>query len=132
MKEPGLLTVIVSPTNDISGMIYSGDSYSECDQVIYVSSGEEAIQVCMERSDIGLVILPPDLRGINGFETVSKLRETQPSLPVIMLSSRITLSALRLATHVGCNEIMEVPLHIDELSALCRKYLKKNENAVIT
>ena len=132
MKDPGLYTMIISPANDISGMIYTGDSFSECDQIIHVSSGEEAIQACIERSDIGLVILPPDLRGINGFETVSKLRETQPSLPVIMLSSRITLSALRLATHVGCNEIMEVPLHIDELSALYRKYLKKNENAVIT
>ena len=75
-----------------------------------------------------MVILRPELSGLNGFETAARIRQTRPDIIMIMIAEILNMSALRLATLVGCNEIIRQPLSIYELNALCRKYMKKEQD----
>ena len=66
-------------------------------QALTAASGEQALQQCA-KSEVNLVLL--DIRmenGMDGVETLVKLRELYPTLNVVMMSgaSRISRSLLR-------------------------------------
>ncbi len=55
--------------------------------VIPAASGEEAVAIFTDRSDgIRLVISDLSMPGIDGWETLVKLREIRPDIPVILMS----------------------------------------------
>ena len=56
-------------------------------EVAMAASGEEALAVLDEDDNIDLVILDIMLPGISGIDTLRALRISNPSLPVIIISS---------------------------------------------
>jgi len=93
-------------------------------------SGEEAIGICAVNQLVRLVLLRPELSGINGFETAAKIRETDLGIAIVMIAVNLSMSALRLATLVGCNEIIRQPVSSSELNALCKRYFKGLDSGV--
>ena len=64
-------------------------------EVVTVSNGTDAIDLCQERLQGGaaagmrnfdLVLLDEQMPGISGLETLQRLKEIQPSLPVVMVT----------------------------------------------
>lgn len=93
--------------------------------ILNARSGEEAISICKMNQTISLVLLRPELNGLNGFDTAAKIRKTRPGITIIMIANNLNLSALRLATLVGCNEIISQPVSAYEIMALCSRYVKE-------
>ncbi len=54
-------------------------------RVIHVTSGEEAV-LWVGANDCSVCLLDYDLPGIDGLETLARIRQRKPNLPVIMLS----------------------------------------------
>ena len=54
-------------------------------EVVTVSNGTDAIDQCKERS-FDLVLLDEQMPGLSGLETLQKMKELQPSLPVVMVT----------------------------------------------
>lgn len=88
-------------------------------------SGEEAISICKMNRSVSLVLLRPELNGLNGFDTAARIRQVRPKITIIMIARNLSLSALRLATLVGCDEIISQPVSSYEIMALCRRYVKE-------
>ena len=54
-------------------------------EVVTVSNGTDAIDQCRERN-FDLVLLDEQMPGLSGLETLQKMKELQPSLPVVMVT----------------------------------------------
>ena len=54
-------------------------------EVVTVSNGTDAIDQCRERN-FDLVLLDEQMPGLSGLETLQKIKEIQPSLPVVMVT----------------------------------------------
>ena len=54
-------------------------------EVVTVSNGTDAIDQCRERN-FDLVLLDEQMPGLSGLETLQKIKEFQPSLPVVMVT----------------------------------------------
>lgn len=91
--------------------------------ILIATSGEEAFQFCQEHSEIELILVGIDLPGRNGIETIRYIRQTNETVPVILLSQYVTLDSLRLANGIGCNEILQTPLNRGALDAIVTKYI---------
>jgi two-component system KDP operon response regulator KdpE len=97
-------------------------------QVITANSGEKCLEVLEdERPD--LIILDLMMPGIDGFETLRRLRQIAP-IPVIMLTARTADSDKLRGLQSGADDYMTKPFNPDELSARVTAVLRRSTGAI--
>ncbi len=80
--------------------------------VSVAQDGEEAIRAVKEtRPDV--VLLDIWMPGLDGLETLSRLKEIDPTLPVIMISGHATIATAVKATRMGAQDFIEKPLDLE-------------------
>ncbi len=83
-----------------------------------VDSGQAAIDICRERAgEIGLVMLDLQLPGISGVETLLRLTEMQPHLPVVLCHGGSD-DLLSPATRNLLSGVLRKPFQVDQLESL--------------
>jgi len=97
-------------------------------------SGEAALQV-LEREQVDLVLMDVWMPGIDGIETLRRIKEQNPFLPVIMISGHGTIDTAVQATKMGAYDFIEKPPGYDKIvlsikNALHLSQLEK-ENAIL-
>ncbi len=83
-------------------------------QALCASSGEEALQV-IEQEQVDLVLMDVWMPGIDGIETLKRIKETTPHLPVIMISGHGTIDTAVQATKIGAYDFIEKPPGYDKI-----------------
>ena len=83
-------------------------------QSLCASSGEEALQV-IEQEQVDLVLMDVWMPGIDGIETLKRIKETSPHLPVIMISGHGTIDTAVQATKMGAYDFIEKPPGYDKI-----------------
>jgi len=86
---------------------------------------------CIERADVALTRLlenPPDvlvtdirMPGIDGLDLMSRVRETHPDLPVIVMTAHSDLDSAVASYQGGAFEYLPKPFDVDEALALVRR-----------
>ena len=93
-------------------------------QVMLAKSGEEAVNIYQEHKDaIDIIILDMIMPGIGGGETYDRLKEINSNVKVL-LSSGCSVDGM--ATEIlkrGCNQFIQKPFNIKELSQKIRDVL---------
>ncbi len=99
------------------------------------SSGEEAVEVCTaEAVDLVLldIIMPG---GMNGIETLKKLRQTQPDLNVVMMSAQQDIETAVKAMELGARNYLVKPKSVSEILQTVNPFLElsrlSRENEVL-
>jgi DNA-binding NtrC family response regulator len=85
-------------------------------QVCEAASGEEALAT-LERQPPDMVLLDVRLPGINGIETLAKIRETEEKLPVLLITAFADLRQAVAAMKCGADDYLAKPVDLDELKA---------------
>jgi len=88
------------------------------------SSGEEAIRLAKE-SPPDIVILDIWLSGIDGIQTLKKLREDNANLLVIVISGHASIELAVKATRMGAYDILEKPLSMEKVLLTVERALEK-------
>src|SRR2546428_8123460 len=87
-----------------------------------VSSGEECLKK-IEQDLYDLVLLDIWLPGIDGLETLRRLREISPRTHVIMISGHATIATAVSATKLGAYDFIEKPLSLEHTLLTARNAL---------
>jgi len=95
------------------------------------ATGEEAV-ARFRRHAVDCVLLDIWMPGIDGLETLARLRGMDADVPVIMMSGHATIDTAVKATRQGAFDFLEKPLSSDRLLILVRNAVEKrrlaNEN----
>jgi DNA-binding NtrC family response regulator len=84
--------------------------------VVSVTTADEAMQrITVESFDA--VVMDFMMPGVDGFDTLRKLKEDRPELQVILLSGYATIEKSVEAIKLGALDFMEKPADIDKLTA---------------
>ena len=95
--------------------------------VMTASSGEEAIKIYAEKTDIiDIIVLDMIMPGIGGKETYRRLREINPNVRVLLASGYAVDGKGREIMDAGCNAYIQKPFKVEQLSILIRD-LMENE-----
>lgn len=98
------------------------------------SGGTEAIEIAAEWHP-HLVFLDVKMAGIDGIETLKRLREREPGAVVVMISGHATIQNAVEATQLGAYDILEKPLDTDRILVTLRNALGRidltEENAAL-
>ena len=54
-------------------------------EVVEATNGQDAIDICQER-DVDLIFLDENMPGLTGLETLSRIKELNASMPVVMVT----------------------------------------------
>ncbi|MDZ7337611.1 MAG: response regulator, partial [candidate division KSB1 bacterium] len=87
-------------------------------------SGEACLQTVREDPP-DLILLDIQMPGIDGLETLERLRQIEPNIPVVMMSAHGTIERAVRSMKLGAHDFIEKPFASDRL-------LVTVENALIT
>jgi two-component system, NtrC family, nitrogen regulation response regulator NtrX len=99
-----------------------------------VASGEDALRA-VERRAYGCVLLDVWLKGIDGLETLARLKEAGADCAVVMISGHGTVETAVRATKLGAFDFIEKPLSVEKTLLAVRNALRQRalerENAAL-
>jgi DNA-binding response OmpR family regulator len=90
---------------------------------VVVARGDDALELALGGT-FDLVLLDVGLPGMDGFEVLRRLRASDTSLPVIMLTARTAVSDTVAGLDGGANDYIPKPFKFDELVARIRLRLR--------
>jgi DNA-binding NtrC family response regulator len=99
-----------------------------------VHSGEEALNFLAGNDiKVDVVVLDVRMQGMNGIETLKKVKHRYPLIEVIMLSGHANLSVAKEGMEMGAFDYLMKPVDLDELLyKLQDAFMKKNLNEAQT
>ncbi len=81
-------------------------------QVSAAASGEACLDL-LQKQEFDVVLLDVWLPGMDGLETLQKIRENESAPEVIMISGHGTIETAVRATKLGAYDFLEKPLSLD-------------------
>jgi len=94
--------------------------------VAVAEDGESAIRAIIKTKP-SLVLLDIWMPGMDGLETLRKIKEIHEDLPVVMISGHATISTAIAATRLGAMDFLEKPLDLSGTIQLVRRLLNPQE-----
>jgi two-component system, NtrC family, nitrogen regulation response regulator NtrX len=91
-----------------------------------VASGEECVKV-LERRNFGCVLLDVWLPGIDGLETLARLKEADADCAVVMISGHGNIETAVRATKLGAFDFVEKPLSLEKITLVVRNALRQRQ-----
>ncbi len=120
MGHPGPILIVddeASIRKSLEGVL-NDEGYS----CALASDGADALSR-LQSLHPSLVLLDIWMPGMDGIETLRRMRAAQPETPVIMMSGHATISTAIKATKFGASDFIEKPLELDLLLNAIRRAL---------
>ena len=94
-------------------------------QPLVAGSGEEALRL-LQRTPVDLVLLDVRLPGMDGIETLGKIRQLHSELPVIMMTAYEDTATVIAALRAGAHDYLVKPLEIEMFELAVNKGLENH------
>jgi DNA-binding response OmpR family regulator len=95
-------------------------------EVITVSNGTDAIDLCRERN-FDLVLLDEQMPGLSGLETLQRIKELQPALPVVMVTKSEEENIMEQAIGQKIADYLIKPVNPNQILLTLKKNIHRKE-----
>jgi two-component system, NtrC family, response regulator AtoC len=125
MDKPSILVV----DDEKITAFYLKDILAAANYEVYLAqNGEEALEQLVRRK-FDLVVTDLVMPGIDGFALVRRVKQTQPGLPVFILTAHGSYDVARKAQVIGADDYLLKPVNPDQLHAALAKTFEKGARA---
>ncbi len=107
-------TILIIDDEDSIRDALSGILSDEGFTPLAAASAEEGFAI-LEQQDVHLILLDIWMPGMDGIETLTKIKEDGNDLPVIMISGHGTIETAVQTTRIGAFDFIEKPLSYDKV-----------------
>jgi two-component system nitrogen regulation response regulator NtrX len=107
-------TILVVDDEESIRLSLEGILHDEGFRALVASNGEDGISIAQEE-DPDLILLDIWMPGIDGMETLARIKEIRPNQPVIMMSGHGTIETAVKATRLGAYDFIEKPLSLEKI-----------------
>ena len=95
-------------------------------EVVTVSNGTDAIDQCQQRS-FDLVLLDEQMPGLSGLETLQRIKELQPSMPVVMVTKSEEEHIMEQAIGQKIADYLIKPVNPNQILLTLKKNIHRRE-----
>jgi CheY-like chemotaxis protein len=89
--------------------------------VITVTNGYDAVEECEENAEIDIVFLDESMPGITGLETLSKIKEIRPHIPVVMITKNEAENVMEEAIGAQITDYLIKPVNPNQILLTLKK-----------
>ncbi|PLX88135.1 MAG: Fis family transcriptional regulator [Desulfuromonas sp.] len=107
-------TILIVDDEESISLSLEGILSDEGFRTAVAANGEEALAIA-QAEDPDLVLLDIWMPGIDGLETLQRLRQNRPNQLVIMMSGHGTIETAVKATRLGAYDFIEKPLSLEKI-----------------
>jgi len=97
--------------------------------IIEASEGETALKILEKPHEIDLVLLDIRLPGMDGFETLQRIKKTAPSLSVIILTGYSSKDSAIQALRTHADDYIEKPFDVSKTKDCLERVLSQRQTA---
>jgi CheY-like chemotaxis protein len=116
-------TILIVEDEAVSRLLFEKALKKTRANLFFVNDGVEAVKTIEENDEIDLVLMDVRLPRMNGFEAVSKIKELNPELPVIIQTAYAMDSTREEARLLGCDDFITKPIVMETLLNMLRRHL---------
>ena len=98
-------------------------------EVIRVTNGHDALEECENNKEIDVVFLDESMPGITGLETLSRLKASNPNLPVVMITKNEAENVMEEAIGAEIADYLIKPVNPNQILLTLKKIID-NERLV--
>ena len=95
-------------------------------EVVTVSNGTDAVDMCRKRS-FDLVLLDEQMPGISGLETLQKIKEIHPALPIVMVTKSEEENIMEQAIGQKIADYLIKPVNPNQILLALKKNIHRRE-----
>ena len=95
-------------------------------EVVTVTNGPDAIDQCRERN-FDMVLLDEQMPGLSGLETLQKIKELQPALPVVMVTKSEEENIMEQAIGQKIADYLIKPVNPNQILLALKKNIHRRE-----
>ena len=111
--------------DDINSMSFLTEVLKKTDAVILqASSGDKAIELCLQSDSVDLVIMDIQMPGMDGLEATRVLKQINPRLPIIAQTAFAMAGDRERITQAGCDDYLAKPIDSKQLLPKINNLLK--------
>jgi CheY-like chemotaxis protein len=92
-------------------------------EVVTVSNGHDALEVLQEQNDFDVVFLDETMPGITGLETLEKLKDINPTIPVVMITKNEAENLMEEAIGAQINDYLIKPVNPNQILLSLKKII---------
>jgi CheY-like chemotaxis protein len=92
-------------------------------QVITVSNGHDAIDHLQEDKDVDIIFLDESMPGLTGLETLSRIKEFLPHIPVVMITKNEAENIMDLAIGSQIDDYLIKPVNPNQILLTLKKII---------
>ena len=100
-------------------------------QVVEAESGEQALELLSQHSDVRVALLDIMLPGIDGFEVCHRIRATNPTIGIIMLTARSQEMDKVTGLMTGADDYVTKPFSPAELTARVDALMRRSGGGTV-
>lgn len=116
--------VLIVEDDDVSYLLLSEILSSYPLNLIRANDGEEAVNYFgQDQSNINLVLMDIKLPKINGYDATQRIKEINPSIPVIAVTAYAHSQGIIDCYNSGCDDFIAKPFDINKIIKLIENYL---------
>ena len=119
------LKILIAEDDEMSAMFLSIIVKGYSEKVFRARTGNEAIDICRDNPDIGLILMDIKMPELNGDEVTREIRKFNKDVIIIAQTGLVLSTDKEGLIKSGCNDYISKPINKDELLTLIQKYFKK-------
>ncbi len=117
------LKILVAEDDMVSKMLIKEIINPYCEEIIYATTGTEAVQACQNNPGIDLVLMDIQLPEMSGYQATKQIREFNKEIVIIAQTAYGLTGDKEKALESGCNDYISKPIESKELVRLIDKYM---------
>lgn len=91
--------------------------------VITVTNGYDALEECQDNNDIDVVFLDESMPGITGLETLGKIKDSYPNMPVVMITKNEAENVMEEALGAQIADYLIKPVNPNQILLTLKKII---------
>ncbi|MCF8404410.1 MAG: PAS domain S-box protein [Bacteroidales bacterium] len=103
--------ILIVEDDDVSFQLLKSYLHSTKANLIHSKSGKEAVNLCLNRHDINIVLMDIQLPELNGYNATKKIKEHRKSLPIIAQSAYALEDERKKCLNSGCDGYIAKPVN---------------------
>lgn len=103
-------TILIAEDTDCSFLYLKTILRNTEANVLWASSGQEAINTVLEHREIDVVLMDINMPGVNGFDATIAIHSIRPNLSVIAQTAYVHDNEVQLCYASGCSDYISKPI----------------------